>query len=357
MVNSLLKLFSIISLTFLFIFFLTNRQSAAFAQLNRVEQNNQISSFEQVTASDYQIPAKLFFSYFVNINGPTLGGNYAPGATYDRFESGTDSFGKKKDATHSISHFHSAELGTTLGQDFQLSASFASTYRTHDKIKYQYKIKNQDVDWNGPAGPEITKEYYTDVTDERNGEAVALNPRLNFYHLNVINGPNIFLNHKYSYEFPTSQSSQDEKLLYAIAYAPILSFNLGISPWSIGLTGNFQFNYFSQNVNVSIPDKTQCYFCETSYYGKRTFIGSVGHFLNYTLNDTWLVKTWTNFDWDQIGTNSGTTNFGSNLDDVFSIGLGWSAFSGGSITPYLQTSLNDTALSNSILGLQFAYLF
>src|SRR5690606_30284442 len=87
------------------------------------------------------------------------------------------------------------------------------------------------------------------------------------------------------------------------------AFSLPDVRWNAGFTGQIYRMYYKNNVVVptSIPN-----FVPTPIQ-LQTMIVSGGPYVNYRINDLWMVGSVITMDWDQRGLQSGSRDFNNNL--------------------------------------------
>lgn len=220
--------------------------------------------------------SNTFLTYYQQFLGPTMaGGNY----TYNVFQEAMDEAGTGRAPLQS---FHSVNVRYRINNDWAVGASLAMTNG------YTNEVSNQ-ASWgsfsNKPASEFFNARVYANLP--------GLRTRFGTLWSTV------------SYEAPTSVGSRKNGMKGGLVISESFSFNIPSYKWNIGLLGQYYRAYFGENVTVTpgyLP------------FSKQTTIISGGPYVNYRINDRWMVGSIITFDWDQRGKQTDTLKFNNNLD-------------------------------------------
>lgn len=273
----------------------------------------------------------LSFSYYAQFLGPSLGGDYQSGATYNRFNTGQDYKGDPLDATGSYQIFHALTIGYQLSTNTKLYYGYTFQDDINEGIKY--RTKNFDgsySEWERGKGPSDN------------------NKRMGVTFFNVINNDYVGLSLNTFYEFPSTLGSVNSDMSYGLGIAPTLSIKSNIAGLSYGISGEIQRNFyedqeyytrFSDGTRNNIPTRHQ------------TLLINISPYLNYIISDLVTFRTALQFDWDQRGDQVNTfEDYNKNLDDIAKIGLGFNMGSGISTGIYLDIAIEDPSIEKTALG-------
>ena len=156
----------------------------------------------------------------------------------------------------------------------------------------------------------MTNGYTSEVSNQASWGSFSNKPAAEFFNARVYaNLPGIrtrfgTLWSTISYEAPTSVGSRNNGMKGGLVISESFSFNIPSYKWNIGLLGQYYRAYFDQNVVVTpgyLP------------LNKQTTIISGGPYVNYRINDRWMVGSIVTFDWDQRGKQTDTLKFNNNL--------------------------------------------
>jgi len=145
------------------------------------------SAYAQLKSSLTYSPKKLEiknttnfrFNYFAQYTGPSLSGDYQSGATYNRFDGGRSTTGKRYDTTGSEQLFQSFKLGYQLPKNMIIS--YGITYQ--DNLKKGIK--------------------YNEGASERNYGRSFNNHRISLWIPNILSGSKASLSTNIFFERPT----------------------------------------------------------------------------------------------------------------------------------------------------------
>ena len=275
-----------------------------------------------------KIGTDLNLNYYTQFLGPSLGGDYQSGATYNRFNSGQDYKGDSNDPTGSYQVFHAI----TIGYQLSLNSKIFYSYSFQDNINkgIEYTVQNEN-------GTEST--YYRNKGPSDNNKRMGVN----FF--NVINNDYVSLSLTPFYEFPSTYGSETSDMNFGLGLIPSLSIKSNIIGLSYGVGAEIQRNFYDRNQHND---------CETCNYPTRfqTLVVNVTPYLNYQISDLSTFKTSLQFDWDQQGDEvNSTEKFNKNLDDTIKYGFGFNMGSGIATGFYLESALEKASLARTALGL------
>lgn len=253
---------------------------------NNSQTQNQASGTNYMPRLSTKLPQKslgshilsnTFLTYYQQFLGPTLSG---PGAeTYNIFQEAMDEPGTGRAPVQS---FHSVNLRYRINGDWAVGASLAATNG------YSREVSNQ-ASWgsfeNRPATEFFNARLYANLP--------GLRTRFGTLWSTI------------SYEAPTSVTARNNNMIGGLVISESFSFNLPNANWNVGILGQYYRAFYNENVVVTpgfMP------------YSQQTAIISGGPYVNYRINDRWMLGSIITFDWDQRGKQTDTLKFNNNLD-------------------------------------------
>lgn len=334
----------------LFIIPLFLLSSVAFAQFNTTAIVTQKRNMWK------DIGEKFSVAYFTDYSGPTLANNNNGTKTWNRYYSGKDDYGFRKDASANTQLFHAFSVSYKALNNLNIGLSYSYSNTLQSGTQYKWKSKRTKDYYEDPNDlTKITKSvdsYETYSSDTPNGR-YDYDPRLNFFIPTVYENSYIGISTGLSYEFSYQENSKESGKQYGLILAPSLRIKSNNPKLSYGINATIQRDFYNEDY---IEDRSACtpgFKCTPYITENRTLKANTGHYLNYSLNDTFTVQTSTNFDWDQVGKQTGTNDFGNNLDDVAKLGLGIRLSDSMNTSTYLMSPLEDAATDKTVLGLTF----
>lgn len=215
-----------------------------------------------------------FLTYYQQFLGGSLGG--PGGETYNVFQEGMDLPGTGRAP---IQSFHSVNLRYRINNDWAVGASLAVVHGYTDAVDNDGIVNRPD------------NEYF-------NTRIYANLPALRFKYGTLWS--------TVSYEAPTSVTSRLNNMQAGIVISESFSFNLPNSKWSAGLLGQYYRAFYEKNV---LPPPWPGAFA----VNLQTAIISGGPYVNYRINDKWMLGSIITFDWDQRGKQTDKLEFNNNL--------------------------------------------
>lgn len=288
-----------------------------------------IKNIQQPTMK--KIGNDLSFSYYAQFLGPSLGGDYQSGATYNRFNTGQDDNGNAMDATGSYQVFHALTIGYQLSLNTKVYYGYSFQDDINDGIKYEEEnLDGSTSEWERSKGPSDN------------------NKRAGFTFFNVINNDYVSLSLNTFYEFASTTGADGHEMEYGLGIAPTLSIKSDVSGLSYGISSEIQRNYYKNNeYYAKFFDGSS----STIKTKPQTLLVSVSPYLNYIISDLVTFKSSLQFDWDQKGDEVNSNDiYNKNLDDIAKIGLGFNLGSGISTGLYLDIALEEASLAKTAVG-------
>ncbi|HLW55833.1 MAG TPA: hypothetical protein VKY27_00505 [Bacteriovoracaceae bacterium] len=222
------------------------------------------------------ILSNTFLTYYQQFLGPTLAGSGSE--TYNVFQEAMDEPGTGRAPVQS---FHSVNLRYRINNDWSVGASLAATNG------YTKEVENQ-ASWgkfqNKPDNEFFNARVYANLPAWRTSIGTLWST--------------------VAYEAPTSVTSRNNGMIGGLVISESFSFNLPSFKWSVGILGQYYRAYYDENVT-----KTPGYLP----FNKQTVIISGGPYVNYRINDNWMIGSIVTFDWDQRGRQTDTLEFNNNL--------------------------------------------
>lgn len=223
-----------------------------------------------------QILSNTYLTYYQQFLGPTMAGSGSE--TYNVFQEAMDEPGTGRAPVQS---FHSVNI--------------------------RYRINN---DWAVGASLAMTNGYSREVTNKASWGTFENRPNAEFFNARVFANLPAYrtsigtLWSTISYEAPTSVTSRNNGMIGGLVISESFSFNLPSYKWNVGVLAQYYRAYFDENVT-----KTPGFLP----LNKQTMILSGGPYVNYRINDNWMVGSIITFDWDQRGRQTDTLKFNNNL--------------------------------------------
>lgn len=169
-----------------------------------------------------------------------------------------------------------------------------------------------NADWGMGASLAVSNGYTSTVTNP-NGDVNT--PDNQFFNARVyVNTPAFrtkfgTLFSTISYEAPTSVISREDDMRFGWVISESFAFNTQSPRWTAGMMAQAYRMVYNENVKPY-------YFADGSTgtpTSMQTMIVSGGPYVNYRFNDRWMAGSLLTLDWDQRGTQTGTTKFNNNL--------------------------------------------
>lgn len=221
-----------------------------------------------------RILSNTYLSYYQQFLGASLSG--PGGQTYNVFQEGMDAPGTGRAP---IQSFHSVNLRYKIDNDWSVGASLAASHGYTDAV-------DNDGIVNSPKNDFFNARLY----------ATLPGWRLPFGTLwSTI-----------SYEAPTSVTSRNSDMKGGIVISESLSFKLPSTQWTAGLLAQYYRAFYDKNV---LPPPWPGAYAVSM----QTAIISGGPYLNYRINDQWMVGSIITLDWDQRGNQTDKWEFNNNL--------------------------------------------
>jgi len=282
---------------------------------------------------------KFSFNYFAKYTGPSLSDDYKDGATYNRFDGGVNQQGQKLDTTGSTQLYQSFKLGYKVGNGKVLAISHT----------FQSNLTN-DVEYQWPDGAKGSRD---------NGQSNN-NNRISLWIPNIFTGDTYSLSTSFFYEAPTTDSSKEDDLLYGIGIQPTLSINSKIDGLSHGLTASYERYVYPDDQFSVLPSwcSEPGYSCAgvTPNITRRQGVkANIGAYLNYALAEKLTLQSSVEFDWDQIGSQVATTQFGNNMDNSGKIGTKYQVTQNVTTEAFINFSIEEVSTRKSALGLSLDF--
>lgn len=278
----------------------------------------------------YKVGEALSLNYYVEYNGPSLSDSYQDGATYNRYNTGQDIFGKAMDATGSHQTYHALTIG------YQTSIN--------TRIFYGYTFQenlNSDIEYQTNNSDGSTNTYTRSKGPSDNNKRIGLSV------FNIIDNQYINFSNNHYYEISSTYGSETEEMMFGLGVQPTLSFKNNISGLYLGLTGEIQRNFFKErevypscgDIDCPIPNRYQ------------TLYVQVQPMANYKINDIVTLKSTLKFDWDQRGNQvDSTKDFNRNMDDIARVGADFYLGYGITAGTHLEFSIEDPEIEKTMLG-------
>lgn len=218
-------------------------------------------------------------TYYQQFLGPTADGDSS--RTYNVFQEGIDT---PNSGYAPLQSFHALNLRHQINTNWAIGGTFAMSHG------YTREVENTNR-FGEPFKNRPDSEFF-------NARAYVSLPPLRFTAATVYT--------TLSYEFPTSETSKDNEMVYGWVASQSVAFNLPSYKWSAGLMGQVYRMYYKRNV---IPPP----WTNARPTPMQTLIVSGGPYVNYRFNDRWQLGSVFTFDWDQRGVQSSSSEFNNNL--------------------------------------------
>lgn len=260
---------------------MTGSNEAAVAQNSQTQSQAAGTNFmpriqaklEQQSLGD-KILSNTFLTYYQQFLGPTLSGSGSE--TYNVFQEGMDLPGTGRAPLQS---FHSVNLRYRINSNWAVGSSLAVVNG------YTSEVDNNGI-INRPNSEFFNARFYVNLPPIR-------------FKLGTLWST-------VSYEAPTSVISRNNDMKGGLVISESFSFNLPSYKWSAGLLGQYYKAYYDSNV---LPPP----FIGGYPINLQTVIISGGPYVNYRINDNWMVGSIITFDWDQRGKQTDKMEFNNNL--------------------------------------------
>jgi len=282
--------------------------------------------------------SKFVFNYYVQYIGPSLSDRYQEGATYNRFNGGTDTKGERLDATGSTQVFQSFKLGYKLPKNLILSYG----------LTYQDNL-NEDVSYRFNGGGQGVRPYGRSFN----------NHRVSLWIPGVYSNNSVSLSLNTFIERPTSESSIDSEMHYGLGLQPSLTIYSKVPGLFHGITAGIQRDYYKENETKAFhPNwcKQPGFTCngvdKIPGTKRTTLFAVVGGYVNYMVGDKTTLKSSIEFDWSQTGNDvKSTEKFGSNLDDVGNLSVAYRIMQQVTVAAGVNFALEEASVDKtSIFG-------
>jgi hypothetical protein len=307
--------------------------SSVYCTLSFAQLNNTINYTPEKKDTWTKIKEKTRVGYFLNLSGPTLGGK-SNSQTFSRFNSGKDEYGFDRDANDNLSYFHSLSLSYQALDNMSVGYSKAFVKNLTEGATYNWKSKNIDGSYSENESEVGTGEF-------------QLNDRINFFFSNIVQGKNYNIGLGLSYEFASNEISRENGMQFGLVLSPSINFNTSVPGLYYGVVTKLQRDFYDQNKKVS----KSCENCTPTVTEYRTVTTSIGPYISYFLDDKWSLRGSMDFDWDQSGDQTGTTEFGENMNDIMQAGVGYRINSKINTSGYLESVVGNTRMDNTKVGL------
>jgi hypothetical protein len=282
--------------------------------------------------------SKFVFNYYVQYIGPSLSDRYQEGATYNRFNGGTDTNGERLDATGSTQVFQSFKLGYKLPKNLILSYG----------LTYQDNL-NEDVSYRFNGGGQGVRPYGRSFN----------NHRVSLWIPGVYSNNSASLSINTFVERPTTEGSINSDMRYGLGIQPTLTIYSKVPGLFHGINASVQRDYYKENETSAVhPDWCKqpgftCNGVDKIPGAKRTTLfATVGGYLQYMVADKTTLKSSIEFDWSQAGDDvKSTERFGNNLDDVGSLSVAYRIMRQVAVEAGVNFALEDASVDKtSIFG-------
>ncbi|MFA5584864.1 MAG: hypothetical protein WDA09_11690 [Bacteriovoracaceae bacterium] len=221
-----------------------------------------------------KILSNTFLTYYQQFLGPTMSG--PNNETYNVFQEGMDLPGTGRAPLQS---FHSMNLRYRINNDWAVGSSLAVVNG------YTSEVDNDGI-VNRPEAEFFNARFYVNLPPAR--------LKLGTLWSTI------------SYEAPTSVTSRNNDMKGGLVISESFSFNLPSFKWNVGILGQYYRAYYNSNV-LPAP------FIGGYPINLQTVIISGGPYVNYRINDNWMVSSILTFDWDQRGNQTDKWEFNNNL--------------------------------------------
>lgn len=297
----------------------------------------------------------FMFNYYAQYTGPSLGGNYQSGATYNRFDGGTGLDGKRYDTTGSQQIYQSFKVGYKLPKN--LLISYSVTYQDNLKKGIEYNNGQNQRDYGRSFNNHRISLWIPTIIS---GSKASLSASV-FYERPTYKVTNDITESDYS-DNSTQTTVVDSEYQYGLGFQPTLSIYSNIPGLYHGLTASIERYVFPENTVVVEKDQYWCArnnncagIAKNKYqFNNQGLKANIGGYLNYMINDLVTFKSSIQFDWDQVGDQVGTFNeFGNNMDNIGNLGLSFSltpniTFASGVNFSLEEAGLDKTAIQTSL---------
>lgn len=216
---------------------------------------------------------KTNLSYYQQFLGPTLGGPSMQ--TYNVFQEGIN---VPRSGQAPMQSFHALNLRYNFNSDWAIGSTISMANG------YTEEVRTRDGRTNSPKPEWFNTRAYLSLPSWKT-------PIGTFFTT-------------LAFEVPTSSISKEDDMTYGYVISENLAFNMPNMKWMAGLTGQmYRINYMNNIKRTPgfAPIQLQ------------TLIFSGGPYLNYRLNDRWMLGSSVALDWDQKGIQTGSREFGNNL--------------------------------------------
>ena len=248
-------------------------------------QNNNPSQVLQTNLPQKNLGRRIWddttLGYYQQFLGPTASGS--PSETYNIFQEGIDSPGTGRAPLQS---FHAVNLRHQINTDWAVGATLSATNSYTEAVENKNKF--------GKFNNEPDTQFF-------NARAYVSIPSLKL--------PFGTLFTTLSFEAPTSEISKGDEMRYGLVVSQSLAFTLPDVRWNAGLTGQIYRMYYKTNTPSAGCDPG--FVCDPIEL--QTMIISGGPYINYRMNDFWMLGSAITLDYDQRGIQSGSGDFNSNL--------------------------------------------
>lgn len=288
--------------------------------------------------------------YFVNFSGPTLA-NLDGDYTYSRFQSGKTWDGKfDLDSKMNLNYFNSISLSYQASGDISVFYSYAFDNVITKNVTYKSKISKCQFDvkknecLKDKDGFYLLDKGYFEVTNKRNELQSFYNQRVGVFISNISDNKSFGISSGLTLELPTTEGAKNDGLNYALILTPSIYFKNISMPHSLGITTEFAFNSYQQNI-IKGTDGANARKMRTAQI-------TISPYYNFQLTKNLKLNSSLIFDWDQSGNQLGS--FNSNMDDVYRVGLGNTFSDQISANLYIEGALEKASASRSFIGANLA---